>query len=301
MDPRHFEFNVVCLVKEMNGTGKTPSPVKEHQRAAQLQEQQRRRQQQQQQQLQQMQQQQHHPPPPPPHVQRGAPRMDLRNGLPPAESRHGYPPLDPRSNGPPDHHYRGDPRNGLLIDPRALGPPPPHELRDPRSSNGPVEQQQHRMAAASGHPGPDPRLMHDTGRYGPPQEAALRLDSGRHYAEAAGGRSQQQPPPPAGDQRLVSPQQQQLLAAAEAAGRRADSRGSDVGGRVETKTVFSIFAKSENDAKMSKFSRNFASQKCSFSRKFDILRYFTIFPVSCVRFLIHFRFRENFRYFRNFS
>jgi hypothetical protein len=41
---------------------------------------------------------------------------------------------------------------------------------------------------------------------------------------------------------------------------------------------------------------------------FDILRYFTIFPVSCVRFRIHFRtnisyihFRENFRYFRNFS
>jgi hypothetical protein len=37
----------------------------------------------------------------------------------------------------------------------------------------------------------------------------------------------------------------------------------------------------------------------------DIFRYFTIFPVSCVRFLIHFRFREsfreNFRYFRNFS
>jgi hypothetical protein len=27
---------------------------------------------------------------------------------------------------------------------------------------------------------------------------------------------------------------------------------------------------------------------------FDILRYFTIIPVSCVRFLIHFRFRENF-------
>jgi hypothetical protein len=34
---------------------------------------------------------------------------------------------------------------------------------------------------------------------------------------------------------------------------------------------------------------------------FDILRYFTIFPVSCVQFLIHFRFRENFRYFCNFS
>jgi hypothetical protein len=34
---------------------------------------------------------------------------------------------------------------------------------------------------------------------------------------------------------------------------------------------------------------------------FDIWRYFTIFPVSCVRFLIHFRFRENFRYFCNFS
>jgi hypothetical protein len=38
---------------------------------------------------------------------------------------------------------------------------------------------------------------------------------------------------------------------------------------------------------------------------FDILRYFTIFPVSCVSFLIHFSFcesfRENFRYFRNFS
>jgi hypothetical protein len=34
---------------------------------------------------------------------------------------------------------------------------------------------------------------------------------------------------------------------------------------------------------------------------FDILRYFTIFPVSCIRFLIHFRFRENFCYFRNFS
>jgi hypothetical protein len=34
---------------------------------------------------------------------------------------------------------------------------------------------------------------------------------------------------------------------------------------------------------------------------FYILRDFTIFPVSCVRFLIHFRFRENFRYFRNFS
>jgi hypothetical protein len=32
-----------------------------------------------------------------------------------------------------------------------------------------------------------------------------------------------------------------------------------------------------------------------------ILRYFTILPVSCVRFLIHFRFRENCRYFRNFS
>jgi hypothetical protein len=40
---------------------------------------------------------------------------------------------------------------------------------------------------------------------------------------------------------------------------------------------------------------------------FDILRYFTIFPVSCVRFLIHFRFRKSFRenfcvnfcYFRN--
>jgi hypothetical protein len=34
---------------------------------------------------------------------------------------------------------------------------------------------------------------------------------------------------------------------------------------------------------------------------FDILRYFKIFPVSCVRFLIHFRFHENFRYFRSFS
>jgi hypothetical protein len=33
----------------------------------------------------------------------------------------------------------------------------------------------------------------------------------------------------------------------------------------------------------------------------DILRYFTIFPVSCVRFLIHFCFRENVRYFHNFS
>jgi hypothetical protein len=39
--------------------------------------------------------------------------------------------------------------------------------------------------------------------------------------------------------------------------------------------------------------------------RFDILRYFTIFPVSCIRFLMHFRFREsfreNFRYFCKFS
>jgi hypothetical protein len=31
------------------------------------------------------------------------------------------------------------------------------------------------------------------------------------------------------------------------------------------------------------------------SSGFDILSYFTIFPVSCVRFLIHFRFCESFR------
>jgi hypothetical protein len=44
---------------------------------------------------------------------------------------------------------------------------------------------------------------------------------------------------------------------------------------------------------------------CEAPSGFDFLRYFTIFPVSCVRFLIHFRFRENFRenvrYFHNFS
>jgi hypothetical protein len=38
---------------------------------------------------------------------------------------------------------------------------------------------------------------------------------------------------------------------------------------VETKTVFSIFVKSANDAKMSKFLRNFVSRKFSFPRKFS--------------------------------
>jgi hypothetical protein len=45
--------------------------------------------------------------------------------------------------------------------------------------------------------------------------------------------------------------------------------------RVETKTVFSIFAKSENDAKISKFLRNFVSRKFSFSRKFLFPRKFS--------------------------
>jgi hypothetical protein len=66
--------------------------------------------------------------------------------------------------------------------------------------------------------------------------------------------------------------------------------------RVETKTVFSIFAKSENeDNREVHVVVHYCCPICFEAPSgFDILRYFTIFPVSCVRFLIHFRFREIF-------
>ncbi len=244
-------------MQEVNGTGKTPSPVKEHQRALQLQDQQRRRQQQMllQQQQQQLQQQAHVQQQPPAHMGRGGGparppadlRMDPRNGLPPLMVEGGRyaavsDPRDPRSGGMPDYHRHilHDPRSSLLIDPRALGP---SDLRDPRA-NGPLEHHHARMAARGGpaaagggghhgipadprhhHAAPppqsDPRLHHDGGRYGPPQEAALRLDvGGRHYAAGAVAENAART---GADPRLVSPQQQ----LAEGAGRRADSRGSN--------------------------------------------------------------------------
>jgi hypothetical protein len=174
------------------------------------------------------------------------PRMDLRNGLPPVDSRHGYSAADlrdPRNGGGniQEHHRHGghimhDPRNGLLIDPRVLGPS--SDMRDPR--NGQLDHAR-LTGRGSGHAGhhhgpPDPRVVLHDGRFGPPQEAALRLDIGRHYAapgaENAGSRSLPDP-------RLVSPQQKQQLSQQQQhlaeAGRRADSRGSNPpeGGRMD--------------------------------------------------------------------
>jgi hypothetical protein len=199
------------------------------------------------QQQQQLQQQQ-----PPAHMGRGGGparppadlRMDPRNGLPPPMvegGRHGgYAAVsDPRSGGSlPDYHRHilHDPRSSLLIDPRALGP---SDLRDPRA-NGPMEHHHARLvarggpaAAGGGHhgipadprhhhaappPQSDPRLHHDGARYGPPQEAALRLDvGGRHYAAGAAAENAARS---GADPRLVSPQKL-------AEGRRADSRGSN--------------------------------------------------------------------------
>jgi hypothetical protein len=73
--------------------------------------------------------------------------------------------------------------------------------------------------------------------------------------------------------------------------------------RIEMKTVFFIFAKSENHAKMRLFSRNFVSRKflrkfsCSWKFKliFSFSRTFSLQFSLCKNFCI------NFRYFRIFS